>query len=226
MLFSITRGRNNLWKKIYLHIDETEKITLGKRIIFSLVKILFSVEILIGKNKGPHSKYYTYLLHKFNNQPFILLDDDMFYSKKEIKKLIKYGLQNECNTALRCVRVETLNGKFQPYKSWQPVYRAEQSFELFATNVGGTFITVKFAKYVLRNLDQVYLFPSADDVFFYFISLKYKMPYITLDGYYDPILIPFTQINALWKKNVENGGNDTQLKVITDLLTLSKYGFK
>ena len=225
MLFSITRFRNNLWRKIYIHIDESEKITVYKRFVFILIKTIFPVEILRGKNMGPHSKYFTYLVKKFRNQPFILLDDDMFYSKKELKKLITQGIENECNTSLRCVKVNTLNGKFMPYKSWKPITKGEQSYKVFATNVGGTIVSVTFAMKIMSNLDKISLFQSADDVFFYYLSLKYNMPYKTLNGYYDPFLIPFTQLNALWKKNVENGGNDNQLKLIEKLVNLSEYEF-
>lgn len=226
VLFSITRLNNTLWERIYIHIDQEEDLSIWKKLILWLTKTLFPVQILFGKSKGPHSKYYSYLFQVFRNKPFVLIDDDMFYSKRKLKKLITHGQLSKFNTSLRCVKAKFHNNNFLPYNTWKPILDKEKSLNVFATNVGGTYVTPEFAKAVKKNFESHQYFPFADDVFFYFIALKEKMPYSTTGCFYEPKLIPLTQINALWKTNVNEGRNDEQILNITKLTNLPEYDFE
>jgi len=226
VLFSIIRFKNTLWKNIYIHIDEDEQLNTGKELILWLVKVLYNVKILNGKSLGPHSKYFSYLYQIFENDPFVLIDDDMFYSKKKLEKLINEGELSQFNTSLRCVRAKFKNQKFEAYKNWKAIHSKENSPYVFATNVGGTYVKPIFANAIKSNIHLLKHFPKADDVFFFFIALKEKMPYQSSEGFYDPTLIPFTQANALWKKNVDNGGNDHQIHAISKLIDLSEADFQ
>jgi hypothetical protein len=146
-------------------------------------------------------------------EPFLLIDDDIFYSKKRIKELIRFGLLNDGNTSLRCSRVLIdSKGKFKSYPKWPPINQTIQNKFVFGTNVGGTFVSKKFSLILKNELYNFNKFASkADDIWFYYLACKYTLPYSSCNEFYNPFTIPFTQKKALWRINVEGGMNDEQL---------------
>jgi len=211
MLLSII-GLKKYFKKIYLTIDFDENITFLKKSLFTIFEKI-GVTIIYGESFGPHSKYVHYVSNYNKGEPFLLLDDDVFYSKKRIKELIQFGFFNDGNTSLRCSKVLiNSKGKFKNYKEWPHINQTVQNKFVFGTNMGGTFVSKNFSL-ILKN--ELYNFikyaNKADDIWFYYLAYKYNLPYSSCNEFYIPLIIPFTQKNALWKTNVEEGINDEQL---------------
>lgn len=211
MLFSII-GLRKYFKSIYLTIDSDEKITFFKKLLFVFFEKI-GVTVIYGESFGPHSKYVHYVSNHNNGEPFLLLDDDVFYSKKRIKELIKSGFLNDGNTSLRCTKVLiNSKGAFKSYTKWPIINQTIRNKFVFGTNVGGTFVSKSFSL-LLKN--EMYNFIKyagrADDIWFYYLACKHKLPYSSCNEFYNPLIIPFTQKNALWKTNVEGNANDEQL---------------
>lgn len=211
MILSII-GLKKYFKKIYLTIDLDERITFLKKLLFLIFEKI-GVTIIYGESFGPHSKYVHYISNYNKGEPFLLIDDDIFYSKKRIKELIRFGLLNDGNTSLRCSRVLIdSKGKFKSYPKWPPINQTIQNKFVFGTNVGGTFVSKKFSLILKNELYNFNKFASkADDIWFYYLACKYTLPYSSCNEFYNPFTIPFTQKKALWRINVEGGMNDEQL---------------
>lgn len=211
MLFSII-GLKKYFKAIYLTIDSDERITFFKKLIFLIFEKI-GVTIIYGESFGPHSKYLHYVSNYNKGEPFLLLDDDVFYSKKRIKELIKCGFSNYGNTSLRCSKVLiNSKGKFESYIKWPIINQTMQNKFVFGTNVGGTFVSKSFSLLLKNEMYDFIKYASrADDVWFYYLACKYNLPYSSCNEFYNPLIIPFTQKKALWKTNVEGGMNDEQL---------------
>ena len=172
------------------------------------------VYVLRGPRRGPHSKYWYYLHHVWDRKdPFILIDDDVIYAA-DIPEILKAGLQsapfNVCVRALDCSGDEN---RLRPYKEW-PIWRdCRTSRRIFATNVGGVGIHPAFALKLLY-MDEAYRehCPSADDVWFHWLSLKFDMPYTqVVEGFCNPTPLPFSQRNAL-STTVNVTGNDLSIQ--------------
>lgn len=149
---------------VYLGSDSSYDLLTSSMKSFEKYGIQFSFK---NENFKSHKKYY-YAFSEFPNSLVVTVDDDVFYPRNWLKKLIRSHLKNpESICAWRVHKMVVENGKLQPYNSWFSEYRKckEPSFSLFPTGVGGVLYPPRtFTKDVLDNDTFMSICENADDV--------------------------------------------------------------
>jgi len=205
---SFCAGANHI-RHVYFTVDEEERITFSICICLYLLRRK-GVRILVGTRRGPHSKYWYFMRQAWDRRsPFILIDDDVIYSGGLSDFLVEHSSACSNNACVRALRFRTDNGVVAPYSGWPFCLEPECGHSVFATNVGGVVIKPEFA-FKLLELDEKYkeYCRSADDVWFHWVSVRYRMPYTQLlPAFLNPMPIPGTQGNAL-SATVNIAGND------------------
>jgi len=166
-------------------------------------------------------------LQCFPDANIITIDDDILYPKDMIEILL-----NEHNLFPRCIlgyrahsiRRNRNNGVF-PYGEWEHEIGAfEASDAVFLTGVGGILYPARSLHKEVLNCDAfLELCPYADDIWFKAMALLNNVKCKKVQGYrvFSDHFLPLlgSQDMALFKYNVDNGGNDAQFKAVFD-----KYG--
>jgi hypothetical protein len=209
---SIMRG-NRKPRNIYLTLDNDENLSLLGKLIVKKMEAN-GVKILRGERVGPHAKYYAYLHSNWvEGEPFVVVDDDVLYSKGMLTKLVDAHITNPgSNICIRAFRIAMTEAGVDSYKNWSACTEKETSHKIFATNVGGVLVCPEFAE-ILRGMNDKFkqVCPKADDIWFHWISLRYRLPYFCcVDEFMNPPVIPFSQGDALHVTN-NSGGNDKQI---------------
>jgi hypothetical protein len=203
--------------RIILWLSQCEFSTL-QSLPKRLIKMMdLGVEIyLMPDNLRSHKKYY-YALGKFSNNVIIVVDDDILYRSDLVSTLVethyKYPNYVICN---RGILMKLRNGQLQNYNEWSnKIPIGEPSYQILATGVGGVLFPPESFHKDVFNID---IFKStcffADDIWLNFMS-RLNNTKTVHTGYKSQFLtILFTQTISLKRNNVDNGGNDVQIKNI------------
>lgn len=198
--------------RIFLTLDDTEPLlkVAFSRFVFWLYYRKRG-EVLVRPSKGPHSKYFYYIKERWRDSPFVLIDDDSFYTRP-FWRLILYCAQKKPSVIVgkRALMVSKKN-EFD-YSSFRP-FDDKYSYEyLFMTNVGGVYYPAGFAQILKDSLGKhAGLCDRADDVWFYYLQVRHKVCVIQFQSFYNPFTFPASQGKALYKTNTINGYNSVQL---------------
>ena len=201
--------------KIFITIDSDEADSFLKKVLFKKLKSQ-GVEILRGESYGPHSKYYHYLHDVWTGRESIMLfDDDMIYREGDIRRLTSSHKRNGLPACMRSYIFDR-SGKPYNYNHLQMNEKIGQGIYVMATGVGGSLLS-SLLLFKIKNLgnDFISLSKSNDDIWIYYVSVVYGIPFTqVVDYFYNPIMIPFTQKNALRHENV---GQDVNSKILNTL---------
>jgi hypothetical protein len=220
---SIGRGQMRP-SRLILWIDDAsllEDLPLGIRRLQKR-----GLEVLHCKNYGPHKKYFPYLesLHKFQ-EPLVTADDDVFYPRYWLKKLVDayHRFPEAVNCHLARVIAVTHDG-IARYESWQFADSTDQSVSHFAIGVGGVLYPPRLQERLKRE-GTAFLncCPKADDVWLHVQALRtgFKIRQIAPKAFYF-INIPGTQNNALYYKNLAGGENNRQIETTYDATDINR----
>lgn len=159
-------------------------------------------------------------LEKYPDKIIITTDDDVFYEKDLIERLVEAHKNNPNNIIChRAHKIKLSNGKFAPYKKWKKKYNGyKPSFLNFFTGVGGVLYPVNSLYKDITNRELfTKLAPKADDIWFWAMAVlnntKIIVPkkHITDLKYLNPKRERgLTNQTTLFSSN-KNGGNDIQL---------------
>lgn len=164
-------------------------------------------------------------LELFPNDLIITTDDDIFYRKNMVERLIDYYKKDpSCVYAHRAHRVGfDSDGNLLPYNNWEEEISNEVGPIVFPTGSGGCLYkrSLLYKDICDKNL-FMRLTPKADDVWFYFMErlqktnckvLPYKgYIYIPLDAFYQH----FHKGSNLANSNCNELQNDLQIKAVMD----------
>ncbi|ETJ35882.1 hypothetical protein Q604_UNBC09799G0003 [human gut metagenome] len=202
------------------------------RIILWLGKELFQnialpKELLLQKKRGLeiyyckdlicHTKYY-YTLKENPESNIITVDDDIIYYKNMIKELIDVGKRYPKNIV--CHRAHEIlldsNYNIKKYKEWNWEGKKVQgpSNRLLQTGVSGVLYPPHSLNNEVLNKDKfMRLCPKADDVWLKVMAIinGTKIVKVRKKSMHYPIIYN-TQKIALSIKNIEENGNDIQIK--------------
>lgn len=173
-------------------------------------------------------------LQEFSNDIIITCDDDLFYSKYMVERLLKAHKQHPktiCCQLAHGIRFQ--EGELQPYSQW-----VEEIFdtEKLVFPLGGSGCLYK-SDYLYKDVVNYglasELSPKADDVWFFFMGVlngtkRYVLPFhkdsvIPLDAFYQF----FHRGSSLMEDNLSRGMNDIQIKAVMDYYAInSKMIFK
>lgn len=155
-------------EKIIVWLDIDENIPEGLHIFEK-----YGVEFSFCKNIRSYKKLIPALC-EFPNKDIITADDDIFYDRHWLKKLVDEKKKSpKCIVAHIAHKVSfDLDGKLLPYNKWPHNVSPENSSRLlFPTGVGGVlWNSADFYKDICNEALFTKLAPKADDVWFYFMS--------------------------------------------------------
>jgi hypothetical protein len=212
--------------KIVLWVGENDKANIGK----NLLKLQdLGLEIYFCEDIRSYTKL-IYSLKEFPNACIITADDDINYPRNWFEQLIaehkKYPQKIICHRVHE-VKVDE-NYCLLPYSEWKKSIVPQNPFSIFPTGVGGILYPPRsLDKQVLNKELFMELAPHADDIWFWAMALINKeyfgkeIPYVVIkDGYARKMRsIDYRQNrngNALLNINVNENGNDKQLKAVIE----------
>ena len=160
-------------------------------------------------------------LEEYPNRILVSADDDIFYEKDWLEKLIKaHNDYPDCVIAHRAHRIKISHSKIAPYKKWKKSINSNKpSYLNFLTSGGGALYPPRcFYKDVLNKEIFLKLLPKADDIWIWAMAvLNGKKIFVTKNH-----VKKLTYVNPARERGLTNeetlfsfnkkGGNDEQLK--------------
>ena len=113
-------------------------------------------------------------LEKYPNNVIVTSDDDIFYEKDWLKKLLNgYKDNKNCIVCHRAHKIKLTKGGIAPYKKWKKkINGSKPSYLNFLTGAGGVLYPPSiFYKDVLNKQIFEELAPKADDVWFWAMAV-------------------------------------------------------
>lgn len=175
-----------------------------------------------SKDIGPHKKYF-YSMKEFKNSVIITIDDDIYYPDDMIENLI--NAHNKYPGTVCCVCAHTIkmfeDYSFMPYNDWRygECLTDKPSDVVFPIGYGGVLYPPNcFSEKLFdqKTIERTCLY--ADDLWLKWREIKEEIPCVLVTEnmnleFIDP---DKTQKSALYKTNLENGGNDVSWKAILE----------
>lgn len=160
-------------------------------------------------------------LTEYPNDLIITTDDDFYYSKDFVRRLINaYTADHRRIYTHRAHRPTFSEGRLLPYDSWDKLVYDKTDWPLFPTTGGGClFQRQLLAEDALNENLFTQLCPTADDIWFYFMAILKRTP-ITVLAFKEGTMIPLDTFYQLSHKGSslqhENRGslsmNDKQIQ--------------
>ena len=180
--------------------------------------------LTIGWTNNMYS--YTKLipaLREYPNNIIVTADDDIYYEKDWLEKLVKAHEQNQNDIIChRAHRIKLNKNGIAPYKKWsKKIKGTKASYLNFLTGVGGVLYPVNsLNKDVLNEKLFTEIAPKADDVWFWAMALLNGTKTLVPDNRIKEL----TYINPERERGLTNeitlfstnrkGGNDLQIEKI------------
>lgn len=168
---------------------------------------------------GPHKKY-VFVRESFPEAIIIAADDDVIYPPTMVAELTDAFRANPACIHCRRARVIALDdaGRLRPYAEW-PIAREanrEPDCGLLAINGSGVLYPPRSIPVEALEVKRFLLLaPYADDLWLHAMTVRSGFPVQTTSSVPGPCLpAPGTQHVALWKRNVDAGGNDLVLRAL------------
>ncbi|MEP5253965.1 MAG: hypothetical protein ABJQ39_02820 [Winogradskyella arenosi] len=179
--------------------------------------------ICFREDLKPHTKYF-YAFKSYPEELIVTVDDDLFYPKDLLNRLmLTYKKYPHCVIAHRVRYIQVNKNAVLPYRNWpiNPKGMRNPSHKLLATGVGGVLYKPSlFTDDLLEKTSLKKLCLNADDIWLKAHEIKDTIPVVFTHYYFRPFIeIAKSQEQGLHNKNVFNHGNDIQ---ITD--TFSYFG--
>jgi hypothetical protein len=186
--------------------------------IFSLTR--YGLEIRECEDLGSYKKLIP-AIKEYGDCYLLTADDDVYYDHYWVSKLID-AINTNCKEVL-CLRAHLAyfddNGLALPYLSWNLNTHLEHAIgkntRIFPTGVGGILYPPHcFGRDVLDQHVFESICPYADDIWFFFMARRAGVYQRNIEGKFDIVEWPLSQITGLFKLNVHERYNDKQLKAL------------
>lgn len=162
-------------------------------------------------------------LKKYPNNIIVTADDDIYYEKDWLEKLLKSHKENKnCIICHRAHRVKFDREKLAPYKKWpKKIKGGKASYLNFLTGVGGVLYPQNsLHKDVLNEELFTELAPKADDVWFWAMAVLNKTKILVVKDW----IRELTYVNPERERGLtdeitlfsfnKKGGNDLQIEKV------------
>ena len=166
-------------------------------------------------------------LSAFPKDIIITCDDDLFYNKHMVERLLKAHRKYPNTICCQLAhRIQYCEDKLQPYNKWEEVYDSNDN--VFPLGGSGCLYKSTYLYKDVTNYELAErLTPKADDVWFYFMGLlnganRYVLPYlknsvIPIDAFYQF----FHHGTSLMEDNLSLGMNDKQISAVMDYYSIN-----
>mgnify|MGYP002856894286 CR=1 FL=1 len=176
----------------------------------------------------PHKKYF-YALQEIQEGVVITVDDDLLYPPELIEDLcLSYVRWPEAVSAVRThLMAIDETGTILPYRYWimeTDALLGEPCMQLLATNgAGALFPAGIFPAELFDKAAVLGTCPEADDLWVKAMEVVCDIPVVTAAPYRALAYLPGSQEVALYRRNIDQNGNDIQLADIIRWVD-GKYG--
>lgn len=185
----------------------------------------------VHEDLKPHKKYF-YVMQDFKDKIIITVDDDMFYRRDMVERLLKLHYKYpKCICANYVHDIVVKNGKILPYRYWGKKFdNMESPSHLYlAVGFGGVLYPPNIFKtddlFDKKKIRTMCL--NADDLWLKVHELRSNIP-VASGSYYSPPIC-LTNTNSLTSKNVSKNGkgdNDFQWDRLNDFYNLNEILIK
>jgi hypothetical protein len=214
--------------RLLLWLDEDEFTLEGLPLILHK-QIARGLDVRFCPNYKSYKKLIP-TLHHFPDANVITIDDDILYPHDMIEILCKeHNQYPECVIGHRTHKIKLdSDGKILPYNKWEDeTTDSDASLKIIAIGVGGIFYPAGALNDECLNVDNFTKFsPHADDVWFKAMSLLNQREHKKVHdarGFSERfLLLENSQDIALHHSNVNEAGNNKQIKVVFDYYDLYK----
>ena len=173
------------------------------------------VHFMTCDNLGPHTKWLP-MLRMGYNETFVICDDDIFYPKNWLRKIVEEDCPN-AYVGTRVHEIVTDSGNVLKYEKWKRdiSWSGGASHLDFVTACGGAIIRPERISAKYCDWDRIKKYcPKADDIWLKAAHLEAGIP-VNKTKYSFPCLeVPGTGESSLLGTNVDEGGNDKQLEIL------------
>lgn len=180
----------------------------------------YGVRFAISDDLGPHKKWLP-MIEQGTREPFVICDDDILYPRDWLKNLTHED-RDDSYVGVRCHRIQyDVAGIPLPYSEWSKDIRWEPtpSSDLFITGCGGAIIRpARLAEEFLNRARILECCPKADDIWLKAAHAAAGIPCYKTRYSFPCLEIPGTFETGLLQTNVDDGGNDNQVKAVGKLL--------
>jgi hypothetical protein len=188
------------------------------------------LEIEFCEDLKPHTKYY-YAFKKYPQKLVVTVDDDMFYSRDMLQKLLDFHERYpKAVIANRVREISYSNGNIDHYRKWKinSYVNSEPSEKLLATGVGGVlyqpslFLEDLFEKDKIRELAL-----NVDDIWLKANQLRNNISVVWTNCFYQSFIeISESQVTNLNSNNVFEGDNNIKIKKIFSYFRIDAASFE
>lgn len=171
-------------------------------------------------------KSYKKLIPALSQNPknfFVTADDDVYYPPTWLQSLVETSKEYPRKTIAGRAHLASLDkdGAFKRYSTWSlatHLLKAQNSqTRLFPTGVGGILYPPDcFHEDIQKEELFMKLAPHGDDIWFFWMTRKAGIDQRRTSGTFDIISWPDSQDVALYNDNLNNDGNDMQIKAMEE----------
>lgn len=214
--------------RIILYLGDREYQQIDQLPIVIRRQIARGLEVRFVQDQGSYTKLLP-ALQEFPESDIITFDDDTLYPVNAIERLVNaHRIHPEAICALEARKIQWKNAvEFKTYNDFPfPRDPEDLTSPLFiAEGFGGILYPSHcFSSQVFDSELYMQLAPTADDLWFWAMSLVNATPVVKVHDYfrfdYERYLDEDTQDIGLCNNNLFNGGNDKQLKALCDYFQL------
>jgi hypothetical protein len=200
--------------KVLLWVADADFDALPREVI-DLVSEAFEI------GRAPNLRSYLKIIPTLRAHPdafIVTADDDVYYHQDWLAELVAACLENGGRTIAHRARriLVDESGHWKPYADWQTDRGTSSgSSSLFATGVGGVLYPPhSLHPTVCDEATFLALCPTADDIWLYWMTRMAGTKVCSLGWTRNVINWRGSQVSSLYKGNVLQGGNETQLQAI------------
>lgn len=164
---------------------------------------------------GPHKKYYP-LAAARTATPVVTADDDIFYPSTWLADLERAtsGFTSTDVVAHRVHVLQVSQGRVEPYAAWPSCATTEPALRHFPTGTSGRYVPVALLEELAaRGTAFLDVCPRADDVWLHVTSVRASVATRQVESRgHHFAQVPGSQLESLYRHNVERSGNDEQVR--------------
>jgi hypothetical protein len=165
---------------------------------------------------GPHKKWLP-MIERGAREPFVICDDDILYPSKWFENLMRQD-RDDAYVGTRCHRIQRdTSGIPLSYSEWSHdvAWELSPSNDLFITGCGGAIIHPDRISGEFRDREALFdKCPRADDIWLKVAHAAAGIPCYKTRYSFPCLEIPGSGATSLMQTNVDNGGNDSQLRAV------------
>lgn len=169
-----------------------------------------------------HKKWLP-IIEEGHREPFVICDDDIIYPKDWFASLVAED-RPDAYVGAKCHRITFGPQKaIDSYSAWEKQIRTDgqPSHQVFITGCGGAVIhPERISEKFLNREEMLKLCPQGDDIWLKAAHLAAGIPCYKTRYCFPCLELPGTNESGLAVANVDNGGNDQQIRNLNNYFSM------